>query len=318
MLKSLGIVKPEQTELIFSLIDIYNGKQEGWEALAQYCCFSSKKNAQVVFKCILQIINWERLKTIKDDSSSGNLYGLWLNLGRNLGLTDDLPHHIQRILTFLAENELGAQVRMKTDTIMEIVWIIDGIVKRDLRQIFTHLRAVKDDFGLGDNKYLDLIETFIFFANKYTISDPVMRKEMILRSVDILSDWLMSLMEASPEEKKKMTEMVTQLLRLVMGAINMDKSILKEGLEKFAPMVSGLSKIWDYLKAAKEKIFAKDVSLKQVNERTIVAIAQIYMKIMNIGNAICKMKADLVKTVNDKKKVRRTQNIPVWLCVTMD
>ena len=69
LLRKLGIVNEKQCELIFSLVDIYNGKLEGWEELAEYCCFSGKKNAQVIFKCLLQLVNWEKLKSLKDDVS---------------------------------------------------------------------------------------------------------------------------------------------------------------------------------------------------------------------------------------------------------
>ena len=219
---------------------------------------------------------------------------------------------------FLVENELGKQIKMKNETILDVIWIIDGVLKQDLRQIFAHLRAVREGFGLQDNKYIDLIEVFIFVTNKYNVADPDSRKEMILRSVDVLSDWLMSLISGDdPEKKKQFCETLNQLLRLVLGAINMDKSILKSGLEKFVPMISGLSKMWEYFKSVKETILTKDIPLKQVNADTLVAMFRVFGKVLEIGDTLVKMKKELTDAVEKEKKELRTPNISLDSYKTM-
>lgn len=58
--------KPGQKELIFALLDIYHCRPEGWQKLAEYCCFKQKKNAALIFKIILNLFDWDVIEDQRD------------------------------------------------------------------------------------------------------------------------------------------------------------------------------------------------------------------------------------------------------------
>ena len=66
MLEKLHLLKKGQRELIYSIVDIYNGKLEGWEHIAEFCCFKQKKTALVLFKCMLQFIDWSKTRSFNE------------------------------------------------------------------------------------------------------------------------------------------------------------------------------------------------------------------------------------------------------------
>ena len=70
MLNRLKLNK-EQKEHVFDFINIYNLRLEGWNELANHCCFKEKKNAKPIFKSILQFINWEKVHDFHRQNSLG-------------------------------------------------------------------------------------------------------------------------------------------------------------------------------------------------------------------------------------------------------
>ena len=78
LLEKLQLNKGGKEELIYALINIYSGKQEGWETLGHYCCFN-KKNAQVIFKCLLQLIDWGKGRNIREEIKGVKMYSVITN-----------------------------------------------------------------------------------------------------------------------------------------------------------------------------------------------------------------------------------------------
>jgi len=72
LLKQLGITRPSHEILVMSILDIYHGRKSGWLNIDLYCCFKQKKNALIIFKCILNAINWKSEKEALEDKKNND------------------------------------------------------------------------------------------------------------------------------------------------------------------------------------------------------------------------------------------------------
>jgi hypothetical protein len=172
-------------------------------------------------------------------------------------LASDIPTTIMSILKLLIENEVGKQIPMeeKTEkTITSFIGIIDGIFKRDLRTILYHLRGIKHEFGGVGEREIDLLECFVFMTNKLPLRDSHSRNELLMKSIEVITEWLFSLMkpDSDSESIKQSLEnykvMIQKLMTIVMGAIHGNFGIIKQAMKGFIPMIDRVSKLVGFLK----------------------------------------------------------------------
>lgn len=224
----------------------------------------------------------------------------------------DLPKITVSILKFLIENEVGKQIPMKEEQIKPFICIIDGILNRDIKKIMENIRKIKDELGLGENKYIDLIESLAFLTNKLPVYDSDERSALITRSVSVITDWLSSLMIFKDAEKKdKYMKMINSLMTLILGAINMDFTVIRQGATQFIPMVGKLSKLWEYLKEVKAALFTANVPLKHLAPSSIAHMIQSFVVLIEMVMHVSNMLTSLETTIKTKESDLRTMNLPV-------
>lgn len=231
-------------------------------------------------------------------------------------MVPELPEQVTQILKFVIENETGKQVPFDEKKVVAYMRIANGINNKDIKEIIENFREIKEDFGLQDDNYIDLLESFIFFTNKLVVSDPYEREELIKSSVDTMVKWLSSLMIAKAENvaaenigdfnknKDMYIKTVKKILTFIVAAIHGDFHMAKIGLAKSIPLIDKVSRVFQYLKRVKAKIFTANISIRKLSPQTLESTLKCFFTLLSMAFAICEFAERNKKEIYKKDQPR--------------
>ena len=152
-------------------------------------------------------------------------------------------------------------------------------------------------------------------ANKHQISDPEFKRKLAEEAVKTLTNWFENLISPEVEsEKEEYFTTIKMMMNFIIGAIHMDESLLTKGLDEFSPMISGLSKMWNFVKQANTSLFEKKLSLKQLDKKVLVKYFETFGYFMEMTESI----SSKIASVKDKiKEATQRSKTPVLTVTTV-
>ena len=226
----------------------------------------------------------------------------------------DVPNYMQIIIQLLIENAVGKQPEGENEKLKEVLKMINGIGNRDLGQIFSGLSELKSEFGLESDEQFKWIQSITFLMNKLKINNEDSKTELIDIAIPTLSNWIMSLLQFSDEKTKATIYIaVKSYIAILLGAKYLNKKVLKQGLDRFVPLYSAISKMLNCIRTMKNYLFENGLSIKDLNSQAIQQLIASFMGLIKLCNGINQLATDLQKDINKRAVDLRAISLPVHI-----
>ena len=219
---------------------------------------------------------------------------------------------MKRVLNFLVENESGVQLGKGDKKIKGILTLINGIIKRDFRQIFYDLTDLLVEFGMATQDQIEWIQSIVFLMNKFEIPNEENKQELIETSIKILSDWIITQVKYGDEKKKEeFSRLIKSLISILLGVKYLKKEHIKKGLESFIPALGTMSKMLTCIWTLKDHISVNKLTMKDLTPAAIKSLISSLFGLIKMAGAIEVMVSNLNKAIENKKGELRVLYLPV-------